>query len=371
MDHGELKWTIALAKVFAYKCAAGRELIAICGSASEVFRLGRKGLERYLAGGELYIEQLLDPSLGEWAEDELEWCLRHGIAALTEDSPEYPFRLATCPDAPLVLFCRGKADLNAKHLLAVVGTRRCTWTGREMTRRIVSGMKNVRGGVSIVSGLAIGIDGEAHRTALEEDLPTIAVIPCGMDDIYPQHHRTMAASIAERGAVVTDFTRKTEPVAINFLRRNRIIAGMADATLLAESHAKGGGLITCNLANSYGREVFAVPGRPTDNSFAGCNSLLDRLSARVAICAESICRGMGWPMRRTAAANPQLPGIDITDPLGKAILQMLQDGQPQTFDSLCAGTAASPALLAQRLVEMELSGAIISGAGNRYSAVHT
>ncbi len=371
MNYEELKWTIALGKVFAYKCVAGRELIAICGTASEVFRLGRKGLEKYLGGAEIFIEQLLNPPLGDWAEAELEWCLRHGIDPLTEDSPKYPFRLATCPDAPLVLFCRGSADLNAEHILAVVGTRRCTWTGREMTRRIVSGMKNVRDGVTIVSGLALGIDGESHRTALDEGLPTIAVIPCGMDEIYPEKHREMASQIAATGAVVTDFTRKTEPVAINFLRRNRIIAGMADATLLAESHSRGGGLITCELADSYGREVFAVSGRPTDNSFAGCNALIEKCSARIANSPESICKGMGWPVRRASAAHPKIPAMEVTDELGLSILEQLSDGQPHTFDALCTAIGAAAPLLTQRLVELELSGAVLSGAGNRYSAVHT
>ena len=217
--------------------------------------------------------------------------------------PGYPRRLADCGDAPLLLYVRGAADLDATHVLAVVGTRKATWTGRDQCRRIVENLAELEEKPLIVSGLALGIDGCAHEAALAAGLPTVGVLPCGPEAVYPRQHQALADRMLERGALVTDFARGIAPEAYTFLRRNRIIAGLADAVLLVESYQKGGGLITASLAASYNREVYAVPGRPTDASFEGCNRLI---AAQEAVLVGTR-RGGAGPRAGLARPSPRQP----------------------------------------------------------------
>lgn len=366
---------LALSRVFTYNCAAGRKLIDYCGSAEEVFSAGREGIAEILPGRESLVDAIFDDSIFRWAESEASWAASHGVRPLCLDDAEYPRRLSECEDAPLVLYRMGEADLNAGRMLAVVGTRKATYYGRTVCRAVIDGLGRNPKPPTIVSGLAFGIDAEAHRAALNAGIPTVAVLPTGLDTIYPPAHRDLAELIVRSGgALVTDFPRNAMMGKNQFIRRNRIIAGIADATLLAESFAKGGGLITTNLANSYNREVFAVPGRASDPSFDGCNKLIENNLARLVTGASSIERVMGWTMReRKTKIIPELEFED--DPLKAAVVALLAERSPIRFNSILEiagkpdGSKFSTGELSSILLDLEISGRLGVTGGDVYELI--
>ena len=359
MEPDRYVYYCALSKVFAYQCAIGRQLMESFGGPEGVFRTPRRTLESVLHNGGAYLDLLFEPELLAWAAGEVEWARSHGIRLLGISDPAYPRRLAACSDAPLLLYCRGNADLNRERALAVVGTRKASWTGRESCRRIVGRLADLHETPLIVSGMARGIDGCAHAAALEAGLPTVGVLPCGLDEIYPRQHRELAFRILEKGALVTDFPRGTQPVAYTFLRRNRIIAGMADATLLVESFRKGGGLITASLAASYEREVFAVAGRMTDTSFTGCNELIARHEATLVPDADTIPLAMGWTSARQRKAV--VPLLRPDDPPERCrVLRCLEARAPLSAEEVAALTKLAPRAVNLLLLELELEGRVVA-----------
>ncbi|MBR1538680.1 MAG: DNA-processing protein DprA [Bacteroidales bacterium] len=364
MESDLLVYHCALSKVFAYKCAAGRQLLAAFGGAEAVFSARRDELAAVMHGGEAFITQILDPALLEWARREVAWAQEHGIRLLVLGTPGYPRRLAECDDAPLMLYHRGTADLDAQRVLSVVGTRKATWQGREACRRMVGALSELDPKPLIVSGLALGIDGCAHAAALDGGMETAAVLPCGMDEIYPRQHRELALRILGHGALVTDFASATAPVAFTFLRRNRIIAGLADATLLAESYARGGGLITMSLASSYNRDTFAVPGRQGDASFEGCNRLIAKQEAILVADETAIPLAMGW-----AAALPRGPRRPLfrpgDTPQRREALQLLCRHTALSAEDLAVMMRLEARQASILLLELELEGRVVAD-GNKF-----
>lgn len=357
MEPDTLVYWCALSKVFAYKCAAGRQLLAAFGGPAAVFAARREELTAVMHGGEAIADQLLAPPLLDWAAGEVAWASGHGIRLLAFGAPGYPRRLAECDDAPLLLYQRGAADLDAQRVLAVVGTRKATWQGREGCRKLIGALCELDPKPLIVSGLALGIDGCAHAAALEYGMETAAVLPCGLDEIYPRQHRELALRIMEQGALVTDFACGTAPVAFTFLRRNRIIAGLADATLLAESYARGGGLITLSLANSYSRETFAVPGRLNDASFAGCNGVIAKQEAQLAADGTTIPLALGWAeaVRRPARTPLLRPG---DPPMRREALELLARRAPLSADDLAELMHIEARRASVLLLELEMQGRV-------------
>ena len=363
MESDFVVYACALSKVFAYKCAAGRRLMDAFGGVAEIFNARREELDAVLPGGGDLVSQLKDPALLEWAWQEVEWARSHGVRLLALGSPGYPRRLADCDDAPLLLYCSGKADPDAERVLAVVGTRKATWHGREACRSLLGALRELDPKPLIVSGMALGIDGCAHGAALENGLETVGVLPCGPDEIYPRQHRELALRILEHGALVTDFARGTAPAAFTFLRRNRIIAGLADATLLVESYRKGGGLITVSLANSYNRETFAVPGRISDVSFAGCNHLLSRQEATAVVDTDTIPLALGWmPALRGPAPKPLYRPGD--PPRLREALRLLQERAPLTADELATLMQIEGREASVLLLELEMEGRAVADGSN-------
>ena len=194
------------------------------------------------------------------AEEELAWAADHNVQVLCLNDPLYPRRLKETPDAPLALFYRGTADLNARRVINVVGTRHCTPYGEDLIRRFVADLRRCCPDTLIVSGLAYGVDIHAHRYALANQMDTVAVLAHGLDTLYPQRHRDTANEMVAHGGLVTEYMTHTQPDKVNFVRRNRIVAGICDATVIVESAAHAGGLIPTALARDYGRHVFALPG---------------------------------------------------------------------------------------------------------------
>lgn len=359
MEYDFLVYQTALSKIFSLKCTAGLRLMEMFPDISEIFRLDREELESVVGKADWCVNGILNPATLRWAAGEVDWALGSGIRLLPIGDPSYPRRLRECPDAPLLLYCSGNADLNAERVVSVVGTRRATYYGRETCRKMVERLSENPVKPLIVSGLALGIDGTAHLAALDSGLPTVAVLPCGLDEIYPQRHRELALRIMEHGALVTDFARATAPVSLTFVRRNRIIAGMADAVLLAESYVPGGGLITASLARSYDREVFAVPGRLSDASFKGCNQMIAKNVATIADSVDSIEASMGWRAAELRRSERTLFRAEDT-PLSRSIMMALSDKSPMSVDELSLVVHAEIGELSSALLELEIEGRIRS-----------
>ena len=268
-----------MGRIFGFEPLYASTLISKLGSASAVFELSAKETGQLLGPHSKYRECITGAAAVE-AREELERLEEHGChyIACTED--DFPALLRECPDCPAGLYYRSESStgelFGSGPSIAIVGTRDISPYGRDWTAKIVDACAQAPAKPRIISGLAFGVDITAHIAALDHGLPTIAVLPCGIDEVYPTAHRGVAARIEHSpgSALITDYPPGTAPVAFTFVRRNRIIAGLAGCTVLVESKAKGGGLITCRLADSYGREVFALPGRVDDPRSAGCNALI-------------------------------------------------------------------------------------------------
>ena len=287
-----LLYQIALTLVPGIGDVLGKKLVKCCGSAEAVFREKKKLLSRIPRIGHKILEALSDQGILERARQELEFVEKFRIRPLFFLDKDYPFRLKNCIDSPIMLYYKGIADLNASRIIGVVGTRNATEYGKSACHGIISDLAQER--VIIVSGLAYGIDSCAHRAALEHDLETIGVLGHGLDRIYPSQNKSLAEKMLKSGGLLTDFSSNTRPDRENFPRRNRIIAGICDAIVVVEAAHKGGALITAEIANSYNRDVFAIPGRINDLYSEGTNQLIRQNKAALIQSADDIRYMMGW-----------------------------------------------------------------------------
>lgn len=295
MEQQETIYAMALTRISNFNFQTALQLYREMGSAQAIYD-HRNDIQDILPECSprlLHAIRSWDDALHR-AEAELEFASRHHIRILTPADDDYPCRLNECVDAPLVLYYRGYADLNTQHILAIVGTRQCTSYGQDLIRQFVKELAEQVPDTLIVSGLAYGVDIHAHRRALEHGLPTIGVLAHGLDQLYPAHHRETARQMLQQGGLLTEFMSQTNADKPNFVRRNRIVAGMADATLLVESAFKGGGLITARIANSYNRDVFAFPGAVGATYSEGCNQLIRNKEAELITRAEELVQAMGW-----------------------------------------------------------------------------
>ncbi|MCR5571072.1 MAG: DNA-protecting protein DprA [Bacteroidales bacterium] len=288
-----------LNRVFGYEPNVANRIVEHFGSAAALFGLNREGLEAVLGPGSRHIPLICGEEV-EKSAAELERLAGDGMRFLTPADPGYPPLLRECPDAPVGLYYRGVSPpeevfAESRPTVAVVGTRDVSLYGREWCGRLVSALSGAPARPTVVSGLALGVDIVAHLTALESGLPTVGVMATGVGEIYPARHYRFARQIEQsRGsALVTDYPPGTSPLALNFLRRNRIIAGMSRATVLVESRVKGGGMMTANLAFSYGRTVLAVPGRIDDPRSQGCNYLIKNNIAEPVLGLDDLPKALG------------------------------------------------------------------------------
>ena len=292
----EIVFSIALSKLKGLSVLNARILLDAMGSASEIFA-HRKDILQMIPHASQRLQDALNhvDDVIDAAKKEVEFIEKNRIKALTLDSNEYPQRLKECEDAPLVLYLCGDTDLNRQRVISIIGTRKCSEYGREVCRHFISEFKRYYPDTLIVSGLAYGIDICAHRSALGNGMDTIGVLAHGLDTIYPSMHRATAADMVHQGGgLLTEYTTNTKPDKMNFVHRNRIVAGISDACIVVESSAKGGSLITAELASNYNREVFAFPGRIYDECSAGCNNLIKRHQATLLTSVEDLIEAMGW-----------------------------------------------------------------------------
>jgi len=299
MNTNEEKYSLcALNRIFGFEPKIGHSLVSHLGCASEVFRLSEKEVSLLLGPYSRY-KGKLNRRVLEDAAEELESLSCHDIRFTGYTEPEYPELLAECEDAPLGLYVRSRTPAERLFApgrrIAVVGTRDISPYGQEWCERMVQGLGTSPERPTVISGLALGTDICAHRQAVASGLPTIAVMATGPDAVYPYRHREFAEQLvcAEGCALITDYPPGTAPLAIHFLRRNRIIAGLSEATVLVESRIKGGGMMTARLAFSYNREVYALPGRVDDPRSQGCNHLIKEKVAEPVDSVEGLLDGLG------------------------------------------------------------------------------
>ena len=304
------------------------------------------------------------------AEAELEFCQKHGIQPLPMNDEHYPARLRECDDAPLMLFYRGNADLNQQRVINIVGTRHCTAYGKDVISRFVRDLKALCPQLIIVSGLAYGVDINAHRAALENGYETVGVLAHGLDQIYPPRHRETAVKMISQGGLLTECFTQTNADKVNFVRRNRIVAGMSDACILVESAARGGGLITARLSRDYNRDVFAFPGRVGDEYSEGCNNLIRNNGAALITSAQDFVEAMGWitdaqlnEARQKGIERQLFPSLS---PEEMQIVGALQKQNDQQINMLSVTSNLPVARLTAILFEMELKGVVKVLAGGTY-----
>lgn len=357
---------IAFSMLKGMKISLAERILERIESIEQFFTLTEKELALRLGTKGIMLGDMHRIDALKRAEKEMEFIIRNGINALHFQSDSYPRRLRQCEDAPTLIYTLGASDLNAPHVISVVGTRHATPYGVSFTGKLIEDLKRLLGDVLIISGLAYGIDIAAHEGSIKCQLPTAAVFATSLDTVYPAEHRSHARRIvSEGGCLITEYPSHTPIHRGNFLARNRLVAGMADVTLVVESDLKGGAMTTARLANAYDREVCAVPGRTSDTYSRGCNSLIANNSAHLIADAEQLIGIAGWtPMPSTKDA-PRLP-LDI-EPEHQEILSQIKRHPDATVNDLCMLLGMPYSRLSSLLFEMEMQDLIITIPGGRYA----
>ena len=300
------------------------------------------------------------------AAAEMEFVTKNNIRVLTLGDADYPQRLCECPDAPLLLYYKGSADLNQRYVLDIVGTRHCTTYGQDLIRRFITDLRTQCPQVLVVSGLAYGIDVCAHTNALQQGFETVGVLAHGLDQIYPYAHRDIAAKMLAQGGLLTEYMSQTEALPNNFRQRNRIVAGISDGTILVESAIKGGGLITCRIAQEYGRDVFAFPGAVGMPYSEGCNKMIRNNTAALITSASDFLESMGWQtLKQQPEAVERQLFPDLT-PQEQQVVTLLQQTNDLQLNIISVKTNIPIGQLTALLFQLEMKGVVKPLAGGTY-----
>ena len=376
MNPQEIINTIALTRLNFFNLPGLLQLYKEVGSATDIID-HRNDIRAILPDASPRLVEALahiDDSL-QRAEAEYTWAVEHQVEPIAFNDDRYPQRLRECDDAPLMLFYRGNADLNARRIVSIVGTRHATAYGQDLINRFVGELSQLCPDTLIISGLAYGIDIMAHRAALNSHLPTIGVLAHGLDEIYPTAHRATAAKMVDHGGLLTEFTSATRIDKKNFVQRNRIVAGMADAVILVESAATGGGLITTSIASSYDREVFAFPGAVGAPYSEGCNLLIRDNNAALITSAHDFVKNMGWESdawlqtARQQGIERQL-FVNLSDE-EQQVVNALQEQNDQQINLLAVRVNMPIAKLSALLFTLEMQGLVRTLPGAIYHLINT
>lgn len=363
-------YLMALSRICNFSFQTALSLYKALGSARAVYD-HRSDVGEVLGG----CHPRLVEALADWseplarAEQEALFVERHAIRVLSPADEGYPARLLECSDAPLTLYYKGNANLNASKVIAVVGTRHCTTYGADLIRRFCEDLRSLLPHVLIVSGLAYGVDIQAHRQALANGFETVGVLAHGLDRLYPSAHRATAKEMLEQGGLLTEFMSETNADKPNFVRRNRIVAGMADATLLVESAEKGGGLITASIAQSYQRDVFAFPGAVGAPYSVGCNNLIRDNAAMLVTSALDLVKAMRWEeeaMQRKSGKSVERSLFPDLSAEEQSVLELLQQENDLPLNIIAVRTSMPVHQVTALLFQMEMKGLVKPYAGGVY-----
>ena len=364
--HSELVYRIALTQVQGIGPVKARKLVASCGSAEAVFREKKNILTKIPDIGQFSAQAIASADGFHRAEMEAEFIERNGIRTLFFTDEKYPERLLACEDSPILLFAKGEMNLNAPRVISVVGTRKATPYGRAFCEELIRDLVPYK--PLVVSGLAYGIDICAHRYAIRYNLPTVGCLAHGMDRIYPSLHTTVAKEMVVNGGLLTEFLSGTAPDRELFPTRNRIIAGLADCTIIVESDLRGGSVITAQVANGYNRDVFAVPGRHNDRYSSGCNHLIRRNVAAILTSAEDLVNYMNWNSP-VVKKNPQAELFDQLSGEERKLMELLSARGKMAMDTISESLGLGLSRSSSVLLSLEFQGYVKALPGKFYAPV--
>ncbi|MEQ6166648.1 DNA-processing protein DprA [Ekhidna sp. MALMAid0563] len=361
----ELVFQIALELIPGVGNKGTKQLMSYCGSATEVFRASKSKLLKIPGVGEKMADLIKQSSPFKEAEAIINSAEKIGADVLHYTNPDFPTRLKQVPDAPNIIYKKGAGDLNPKKSIAVVGTRKATEYGKSITDKIVADLASLN--VTVISGLAYGIDIQAHKSSLNENTPTLAILAGGLDRIYPSVHKKYAEQIQETGAIITESIPGTKPDPHLFPARNRIIAGMADATIVVEAAAKGGALITANIADSYNRLVFAVPGDVGHTFSEGTNKLIATQRALIYTGVEDLIYHLNWDITQEDSKPKVIPELTQEE---QSIYELLNENRSSLEIDLIAMKTQIPInQVASHLLSLEFKNLVKSMPGKKFGVV--
>jgi DNA processing protein len=374
MTQQEIVNAMALTNIKGITQATALQLYQAAGSATDVINLSDELQKQMPTKSWEKIKNTIVNGKAqalERAEVEYKFCQSKNIQMLTLNDDNYPYRLREISDAPLVLFYKGTCNLNAKRVVSIVGTRKITEYGKDICRTFLPELQRRFPDTLILSGLAYGVDVCAHRICLEHHLPTVGILAHGLDRIYPSMHRDTAAQMTQHGGVLTEYMSMTNPEKGNFVKRNRIVAGMADATIVVESAEKGGALITANLAFDYSRDVFAFPGRTIDKYSQGCNKIIAEQKAALITSADDFIHAMNWHIFEENKPTQQtlFPVLSTEEQMVWDALENKTEGV--AINTLCVELNIPISQLTSVLTQMEMQGWVKAMSGGRYKLLPT
>ncbi len=367
---GATLYQIAFSQIKGINLSTGRQLLNRIGNPENFFSLSPSVLAATSGLDTRHTATEYRKNLLEHSADELRYITQKNITARFFTEENYPKRLLECEDGPTMLYSIGNCNLDSLHAIAVVGTRHATPYGIEFTKELISDLAAKLDSLVIISGLAYGIDIAAHRAALDNNVPTVAVVAHGLNTIYPADHRQTAAKIVkENGGIITEYRSDADIHKGNFLARNRIVAGLADAVVIVESDIRGGAMTTARIASAYNREVMAVPGRTIDTYSRGCNELIAQCTAQVVRSADDIISAMNWTARAVENTQQSMQ-FEIT-PEQRHIMEYITQHPGHTHNEISVNLGIPIQHLTATLFNMELADLIITLPGGRYDVKAT
>ena len=368
MSQVEWVYKVAFSQVRGMGVDLAQKLLEVVKSEKEFFDLSAKDLMQLTGGKSKILDKDYRNTCLAKAEHEMEFIEKNNIIISYFTDEAYPRRLLNATDAPIMLFSIGECDLNAKHIVSIVGTRRSTEYGRRFTESLLKDLSEAVPGIVTVSGLAYGTDINAHRASLKHGIPTVGVQACGLNKIYPDAHRNDAAMIVRNGGcIVSDYTSQDMLHRGNFVARNRIIAGLSDCTVVVESADKGGSLITASIAQSYDRDLFAVPGRVGDEYSKGCNKLIQNNQAMLITCADDLVNAMQWDSVKKSKPVSELALFPKLSQEEQAIVDIIKQVGDIHINALAEKTGLPIYKVMSHLVELDCRGVIMTLPGCRYA----
>ena len=367
MTTSELYFTLALLQVEGVGDIVAKKLINHCGSAEKVFDTKMNRLLSIDGIGEILLKNLSDKSVFKLAQQEIDFVEQEKIAFHSFLDEKYPDRLKHCIDGPPIIFSSGNIDLQAKRIISIVGTRKITSYGTEFCKKLIEDLAPLN--PVIVSGFAYGVDIMAHQVAMEHNLQTIGVLAHGLNQVYPKTHKKYISKMEQNGGFLTEFWSTSNPEKENFVKRNRIVAGMSEATIVIESADRGGSLITATLANDYNRDVFAVPGRITDKYSQGCNNLIKTQRAHLLSSAADLVYILNWELenKKTKTIQKQL-FVSLENEEQKVYDYLVQKGK-ELMDIIALECEFPIYQLSSILLNMELKGVVRPLPGKLFEAI--
>jgi DNA processing protein len=359
----DVLYQVALTLVPNIGAVQAKILVDHFGEAENIFKAKKKDLDLLEGIGEVRANAIKRFNDFTAAEAELAFLEKFRIQPLFLTDEHYPKKLLSCYDSPTLLFYRGQADLNQQKVISIIGTRNNTEYGRQLTEQLVEGLQPLN--ALVVSGLAYGIDAIAHKSAIQNNLPTVGVLAHGLDTIYPAAHKSLAKQMLLNGGLLSEFRKDTLPDKHNFPRRNRIVAGIADCTIVIETAASGGSMITAELANGYNRDVFAVPGKVSDSKSTGCNYLIKNNKAVLITSAEDVIEEMGWIPKKVKAKQQKELFITLTAD-EQIIVDLLRQKDGLHVDELFLKSGLTSSTVAAAILNLEFENVVASLPGKMY-----